>query len=129
MVEKDPISQVVSRELKDLRVYKRKHRDSNEFYCFIYYFSSNTKLNPIRNMSIVEYADKIESLAKHFCYFGDHVNEKYMCELFKKKKYMCERFDQGLRCEIKESMTPLEIHQFQVLVEKCKEGGADEERV
>lgn len=119
MVEKDPISQVVSRELIVLRVYKRKHRDSNEFYCFIYYFSSNTKLNPIRNMLIVEYADKIESLAKHFCYFADHVNEKYMCE----------RFDQGLRCEIKESMTPLEIHQFQVLVEKCKEGGADEERV
>jgi len=93
-----------------LRVYKRKHRDNNELYCFIYYFSSNTKLNPIRNLPIAEYANKIESLAKHSRYFGDHVDEKYMCE----------RFDQGLRCEIKESMIPLEIHQFHVLVEKCK---------
>ncbi|KAI5394632.1 hypothetical protein KIW84_061317 [Lathyrus oleraceus] len=32
----------------------------------------------------------------------------------------CEKFEQGLRYEIKESVEPLEIRQFQVLKEKCK---------
>ncbi|KAI5418180.1 hypothetical protein KIW84_042711 [Lathyrus oleraceus] len=32
----------------------------------------------------------------------------------------CETFEQGLRYEIKESVEPLEIRQFQELVEKCK---------
>ncbi|KAI5418994.1 hypothetical protein KIW84_043274 [Lathyrus oleraceus] len=36
------------------------------------------------------------------------------------ENYKCERFEQGLRYEIKESVEPLEIHQFQALVEKCK---------
>lgn len=62
------------------------------------------------NMTISEYADKFDSLAKYFRYFRDHVDENYKCE----------RFEQGLRYEIKESMKPLEIRQFQVLVEKCK---------
>jgi hypothetical protein len=34
--------------------------------------------------------------------------------------YKCERFENGLRYEIKESVEPLEIRQFQALVEKCK---------
>jgi hypothetical protein len=62
------------------------------------------------NMTIPEYADKFESLAKHFRYFRDHVDEEYKCE----------RFENGLRYEIKESVEPLEIRQFQPLVEKCK---------
>ncbi|XP_050920023.1 uncharacterized protein LOC127137620 [Lathyrus oleraceus] len=62
------------------------------------------------NMTISEYADKFNSLAKYFRYFRDHVDENYKCE----------RFEQGLRYEIKESVEPLEIRQFQVLVEKCK---------
>ncbi|GAU51685.1 hypothetical protein TSUD_414990 [Trifolium subterraneum] len=62
------------------------------------------------NMTIPEYADKFDSLAKHFRYFRDHVDEDYKCE----------RFENGLRYEIKESVEPLEIRQFQALVEKCK---------
>ncbi|XP_050890220.1 uncharacterized protein LOC127095592 [Lathyrus oleraceus] len=62
------------------------------------------------NMTISEYADKFDSLAKYFRYFRDHVDENYKCE----------RFEQGLRYEIKEFVEPFEIHQFQVLVEKCK---------
>ncbi|KAI5439554.1 hypothetical protein KIW84_025085 [Lathyrus oleraceus] len=61
-------------------------------------------------MTISEYADKFDSLAKYFRYFRDHVDENYKSE----------RFEQGLRYEIKEYVEPLEIHQFQVLVEKCK---------
>lgn len=61
-------------------------------------------------MTIAEYADKFDSLAKHLRYFRDNVDENYKCE----------RFEQGLRYEIKESMEPLEIRQFQALVEKCK---------
>jgi hypothetical protein len=61
------------------------------------------------NMTISEYADKFESLAKHFRYFRDHVDEDYKCE----------RFENGLKYEIKESVEPLEIRQFQALVEKC----------
>ncbi|XP_050900543.1 uncharacterized protein LOC127107288 [Lathyrus oleraceus] len=55
------------------------------------------------NMTIFEYADKFDSLAKYFRYFRDHVDENYKCE----------RFEQGLRYEIKESVEPLEIRQFQ----------------
>jgi hypothetical protein len=33
--------------------------------------------------------------------------------------YKCERFEHGLRYEIKESVEPVEILPFQVLVEKC----------
>lgn len=61
-------------------------------------------------ITIFEHADKFESLAKHFHYFRDHVDEDYKCE----------RFENGLRYEIKESVEPLEIRQFQALVEKCK---------
>ncbi|XP_050895616.1 uncharacterized protein LOC127102262 [Lathyrus oleraceus] len=61
-------------------------------------------------MTIAEYADKFDSLAKHFRYFCDNVDENYKCG----------RFEQGLIYEIKESVEPLEIRQFQDLVEKCK---------
>ncbi|XP_050897675.1 uncharacterized protein LOC127104534 [Lathyrus oleraceus] len=67
------------------------------------------------NMTISEYANKFDSLAKYFCYFRDHVDENYKCE----------RFEKGLRHEIKESVEPLEIRQFQVLVEKRKKGHQD----
>ncbi|XP_050895380.1 uncharacterized protein LOC127101998 [Lathyrus oleraceus] len=60
------------------------------------------------NMTIVEYADKFDSLVKHFRYFRDNVDENYKCQ----------RFEQGLRYEIKESVEPLEIRPFQALVEK-----------
>lgn len=62
------------------------------------------------NMTIFEYADKFDSPAKYFRYFRDRVDENYKCE----------RFEQGLRYEIKESVEPLDIRQFQLLVEKCK---------
>jgi len=61
-------------------------------------------------MTIAEYADKFESLEKHFRYFRDQVDEDYQCE----------RFKHGLRYEIKETVAPLEIRQFQALVEKFK---------
>ena len=54
------------------------------------------------SMTIAEYADKFDSLAKHFRYFRDNVDENYKCE----------RFEQGLRYEIKEFVEPLEIRQF-----------------
>ncbi|KAI5425890.1 hypothetical protein KIW84_031641 [Lathyrus oleraceus] len=57
-----------------------------------------------------KFVDKYFPSTKYFLYFHDHVDENYKCE----------RFEQGLRCEIKESVEPLEIRQFQVLVEKCK---------
>ncbi|XP_027189384.1 uncharacterized protein [Cicer arietinum] len=62
------------------------------------------------NLTIAEYAAKFESLAKHFRYFLNQIDEEYMCE----------RFESGLRYEIKELVGPLEIRQYQVLVEKCK---------
>ncbi|XP_045831608.1 replication protein A 70 kDa DNA-binding subunit C-like [Trifolium pratense] len=61
-------------------------------------------------MTISEYADKFDSLAKYFRYFRDHVDEDYKCE----------RFEDGLLYEIRESVEPLEIRQFQALVEKSK---------
>ncbi|XP_012567426.1 uncharacterized protein [Cicer arietinum] len=62
------------------------------------------------NLTIAKYAAKFKSLAKHFCYFLNQIDEEYMCE----------RFESGLRYEIKELVGPLEIRQYQVLVEKCK---------
>lgn len=62
------------------------------------------------NLTIAEYAAKFESLAKHFRYFLNQIDEEYMCE----------RFESGLTYEIKELVGPLEIRQYQVLVEKCK---------
>ncbi|XP_012575317.1 uncharacterized protein [Cicer arietinum] len=62
------------------------------------------------NFTIAEYAAKLESLAKHFHYFLNQIDEEYMCE----------RFESALRYEIKELVGPLEIRQYQVLVEKCK---------
>ena len=70
-------------------------------------------------MTIGEYAAKFESLAKYFRFFQEQVDEDWLCE----------RFEGGLRHNIKESVLPLEIRQFQPLVEKCrkieamKEGG------
>lgn len=60
-------------------------------------------------MTVSEYAYKFDSLSKYFRYFRDHVDEHYKCG----------RFEQGLIYEIKETVEPLEIRQFQVLVEKC----------
>src|ERR1044072_9464259 len=62
-------------------------------------------------MSVAEYAAKLESLAKHFRFFKDQVNEGYLCT----------RFLDGLRNEIEASVRPLSIRQFQLLVEKCRE--------
>ncbi|XP_073221460.1 uncharacterized protein [Cicer arietinum] len=62
------------------------------------------------NLTIAEYAAKFESLAKHFRYFLNPIDEEYMGE----------RFESGLRYDIKELVGPLEIRQYQLLVEKCK---------
>ncbi|XP_057446039.1 uncharacterized protein LOC130738140 [Lotus japonicus] len=62
-------------------------------------------------MSIPEYASKLESLAKHFQFFNDHVDERYMCK----------RFVNGLRPDIEDSVRPLGIVRFQSLVEKATE--------
>jgi hypothetical protein len=61
-------------------------------------------------MTIGEYAAKFESLAKYFRFFQDQVDEDWLCE----------RFEGGLKHSIKESVLPLEIRQFQPLVEKCR---------
>jgi hypothetical protein len=61
-------------------------------------------------MTIGEYAAKFESLAKYFRFFQDRIDEDWLCE----------RFEGGLRLSIKESVLPLEIRQFQPLVEKCR---------
>ncbi|XP_004514096.1 uncharacterized protein [Cicer arietinum] len=62
------------------------------------------------SLTASEYATKFESLAKHFRYFRNQMDEEYMCE----------RFESELMYEIKECVGPLDIHQYQVLVEKCK---------
>ncbi|XP_057457223.1 uncharacterized protein LOC130748096 isoform X1 [Lotus japonicus] len=62
-------------------------------------------------MSVPEFASKLESLAKHFQFFHDHVNERYMCK----------RFVNGLRPDIEDSVRPLGIMRFQSLVEKATE--------
>ncbi|MEX5523367.1 hypothetical protein, partial [Bacillus cereus] len=62
-------------------------------------------------MSVPEFASKLESLAKHFQFFNDHVDERYMCK----------RFVNGLRPDIEDSMRPLGIMRFQSLVEKATE--------
>ncbi|XP_027186819.1 uncharacterized protein [Cicer arietinum] len=56
-----------------------------------------------RNLTIADYAAKFESLAKHFRYFLNQIDEEYMCE----------RFESRLRYEIKELVGPLEIRQYQ----------------
>src|ERR1044072_2543782 len=62
-------------------------------------------------MSVAEYAAKLESLAKHFRFFRNQVDEVYLCT----------RFLDGLRNEIEAFVRPLSIQQFQPLVEKCRE--------
>ncbi|XP_057432388.1 uncharacterized protein LOC130725153 [Lotus japonicus] len=51
------------------------------------------------NMSVPEFAAKLESLAKYFQFFHDHVDERYMCK----------RFVNGLRLDIEDSVRPLGI--------------------
>jgi hypothetical protein len=62
------------------------------------------------NMSVAEYASKFEKLSKYFRYFRDQTDEEYLCE----------RFEHGLKYEIREIVEPMEIRQYQILVEKCK---------
>src|ERR1044072_4338359 len=62
-------------------------------------------------MTIDEYAAKLESLAKHFRFFKDHMDETYLCS----------RFMDGLRYEIEESVRPLGVKKFQPVVEKSRE--------
>ncbi|XP_057452647.1 uncharacterized protein LOC130744482 [Lotus japonicus] len=64
-----------------------------------------------KSMSVPEYAAKLESLARHFRFFANHVDEQYMCK----------RFVNGLRPDIEDSIRPLGIVRFQVLVEKATE--------
>ncbi|KAK2436154.1 cleavage and polyadenylation specificity factor subunit [Trifolium repens] len=62
-------------------------------------------------MNIEAYAKKFESLSRFFRFFRDGVDETYMCR----------RFQDGLRYELQDSVIPLGIRNFQVLVEKCQE--------
>src|ERR1044072_1383834 len=62
-------------------------------------------------MTVAEYAAKLESLAKHFRFFRDQIDENYLCT----------RFMDGMRYEIEESVMTLGIRHFQPLVEKCRE--------
>nr|XP_004516503.1 uncharacterized protein LOC101490914 [Cicer arietinum] len=55
------------------------------------------------SLTVFEYAAKFESLAKHFCYYRNQMDEEYMCK----------RFESRLMYEIKEYLEPLEIHQYQ----------------
>ena len=61
------------------------------------------------NMTVAEYAAKFESLSRYFSFFRDHADERWMSNMF----------ERGLRYEIKESVLPLGLRQFQPLVEKC----------
>ncbi|XP_004516426.1 uncharacterized protein [Cicer arietinum] len=63
------------------------------------------------NMTVGEYAAKFESLSRHFRFFREEVDEQFMCH----------RFQKGLKFEIQDSVLPLGIQRFQVLVEKCRE--------
>ncbi|KAK2436721.1 hypothetical protein QL285_021693 [Trifolium repens] len=62
-------------------------------------------------MNVEVYAKKFESLSRFFRFFRDGVDETYMCR----------RFQDGLRYELQDSVIPLGIRNFQVLVEKCQE--------
>nr|XP_012572844.1 uncharacterized protein LOC105852341 [Cicer arietinum] len=62
------------------------------------------------SLTASEYATKFESIAKHFRYFRNQMDEEYMCE----------RFESELKYEIKEFVGPFDIRQYQVMVEKCK---------
>ena len=62
-------------------------------------------------MSVAEYAAKLESLAKHFRFFRNQVDEAYLCT----------RFLDGLKNEIEASVRPLSIRRFQPLVERYRE--------
>ncbi|XP_004514782.1 uncharacterized protein [Cicer arietinum] len=57
------------------------------------------------------YAAKFESFSRHFRFYREEVDEKIMCHCFQN----------GLKYEIKDSVLPLGIQRFQVLVEKCIE--------
>jgi len=57
------------------------------------------------NMFVAEYASKFEKLSK---YFRDQTG----------KEYLCERFENGLEYEIRDIVEPMEILQYQVLLEK-----------
>ena len=61
------------------------------------------------NMTVVEYAAKFESLSRYFSFFRDHADERWMSDMFERR----------LCYEIKESVLPMGIRQFQPLVEKC----------
>src|ERR1044072_5058632 len=58
------------------------------------------------NMSVAEYASKMESLAKHFLFFRNQVDEAYMCA----------RFLSGLRYVVERGVRSLGILRFQELV-------------
>ncbi|XP_073219895.1 uncharacterized protein [Cicer arietinum] len=58
-----------------------------------------------------EYAAKFKSLSRHFRFFREEVDEQFMCHCFQN----------GLKYEIQDSVLPLGIQHFQVLVEKCRE--------
>ncbi|XP_057418500.1 uncharacterized protein LOC130712696 [Lotus japonicus] len=62
-------------------------------------------------MTVGEYAAKLETLSKHFCFFQVQVDEPYLCN----------RFMRGLQNDIEESVRPLGIRVFQQLVEKARE--------
>ncbi|KAK2436442.1 hypothetical protein QL285_021436 [Trifolium repens] len=62
-------------------------------------------------MNVEAYAKKFESLSRFFRFFRDGVDETYMCR----------RFQDGLRYELQDSVIPLGIRNFQVLVDKCQE--------
>lgn len=61
-------------------------------------------------MSVGEYTAKFESLVKYFRLFQSQPDEGWKCM----------KFENGLRYEIKKAVVPLEIRQFQVLMEKCR---------
>ena len=62
-------------------------------------------------MSVAEYASKLESLAKHFRFFRNQVDEAYMCA----------RFLSGLRYEVERGVRSLGIRRFQELVARSVE--------
>ena len=61
-------------------------------------------------MSIWEYATKFDELSKFCSYFHDRVNEHSRCS----------KFESGLRPDIKQAVTYLEISSFATLVNHCR---------
>jgi len=61
-------------------------------------------------MSVGEYAAKFDELSKFCPYFHERVDERFRCSKFKS----------GLRADIEQAVSYLEIFSFSTLVNRCR---------